>query len=156
MSRRRHGDLVGGRDGLKCPRLGAWGSGKVGGMFEIGGPEERSLRRRGQVLVVVGALLGAVSGIVLGLAVDDSQTPTAVVAPGQAGAAALAAQPPSSQPAASESTGSRERADGDASTGRQRTEPADRLSNGHGNAGKDSEGRQGKPSKDKPGKGKDK
>ena len=65
-----------------------------------------SPRRRGQFLVVVGALLGALSGVVLGLAVDNPQTPTAVAAPGRAGGAALAAHPPSSQPSTSESTGS--------------------------------------------------
>jgi hypothetical protein len=130
-------------------------------MFDSGELVERSLRRHGQFLVVVGALLGALSGVVLGLAVDDPQTPTAVAAPGRAGGAALAAQPPSSQPTASESTGSRDRATGDTSTGRQRTEPAYRPSNGRGNAREDSESRQGMPSKDKPdkdkhGKGKDK
>jgi hypothetical protein len=57
------------------------GSGKEG-MFDVGGPVERSLCRRGQFLVVVGALLGALIGVVLGLAVEDSQTPTAVAAPG--------------------------------------------------------------------------
>ena len=51
-------------------------------MFDVGGPVERSLCRRGQFLVVVGALLGALIGVVLGLAVEDSQTPTAVAAPG--------------------------------------------------------------------------
>ena len=93
-------------------------------MFDIGGPAERSLRRRGQFLVVVGALLGALVGVVLGLAVEDLQTPTAVAAPGLADGVALAARPPSSQPTPSQSTGSGDRADSDASTGRQRTEPA--------------------------------
>jgi hypothetical protein len=113
-----------------------------------------SPRRRGQFLVVVGALLGALSGIVLGLAVDDPHTPMAVAAPGQAGGAALAAHPPSSQPTTSRTAGSGMSADGDASTGKQPTKPADRPNNGHGKAGKDGDGRQDKPSKDKPGKDK--
>ena len=115
---------------------------------------ERSLRRRGQFLVVVGVLLGALSGVVLGLAVDDPRTPTAVAAPGRAGGAAPAAHPPSSQLTVSPAAGSGQSAGGDASTGRQSTEPADRPGNGLGDAGKDSEGRQGKPSKAKLGKAK--
>jgi hypothetical protein len=80
------------------------GSGKEG-MFDVGGPVERSLCRRGQFLVVVGALLGALIGVVLGLAVEDSQTPTAVAAPARARGAALAAHPPSGQPTASQTAG---------------------------------------------------
>jgi hypothetical protein len=132
------------------------GSGKVGGMFDIGEPVARSLRRRGQFLVVVGALLGALSGVAVGLAVDGPQTPTAVAAPGPPGGAALAAHPPSSQPTTSQTAGPGKPADGDASTGRQRTKTADRPNNGHGNAGKEGEGRQDKPGKDKHGKDKNK
>jgi hypothetical protein len=122
-------------------------------MFGVGGPVAWSPRRRGHFLVVVGAQLGALSGVVLGLAVNDSQAPTAVAAPGRAGGAALAAHPPSSQPTTSQTAGSGNSADGDSSTGRQRTKPAERPNNGHGKP-KDSDGRQDKPSKDKPGKGK--
>ena len=46
---------------------------------------DRSLRRRGQVLVVVGALLGALVGVVLGLAVKDGPAGTAVAVAGPAG-----------------------------------------------------------------------
>jgi hypothetical protein len=123
-------------------------------MFEVGGPTERSLRRRGQVLVVVGALVGALIGEVLGLAVEGPKNSAAAAAPGRTGGAALAAHPPSSQPSASQTAGSRNRADGDTSTNRQHTEPADRSSNGHGNAGKDGERRHDKPGKDKPDNGK--
>jgi hypothetical protein len=56
-----------------------------------------SPRRRGHVLVVVGALLGALSGVILGLAVDDPQTPTAVAAPG-AGRRRGAGRPSTEQP----------------------------------------------------------
>ena len=115
-----------------------------------------SPRRRGQFLVVEGALLGALSGVVLGLAVDDPQTPTAVAAPGRAGGAALAAHPPSSQPTTSQAAGAGKPAGGDAYTGRQPTKPADRPNIGHGKAGMDGDGRQDKPSKGKPGKDKNK
>jgi hypothetical protein len=45
---------------------------------------DRSLRRHGQLLVAVGAFLGALVGVVLALAVEDPQTSTAAVAPGRA------------------------------------------------------------------------
>ena len=112
-----------------------------------------SPRRRGQFLVVVGALLGALSGVVLGLAVDGPQTPMAVAAPGRAGGAVLAAHPPISQTTTSRTAESGKSAD-DASTGKQPTKPADRPNNGHDTAGKDGDGRKDKPSKDKPGKDK--
>ena len=73
---------------------------------------------------------------------------------GRARGAALAAHPPSSQPTASQTAGGGDRADGDGSTNSQRTEPADRPNNGHGNAGNDGQGRQDKPSNAKPGKAK--
>ena len=95
---------------------------------------DRSLRRRGQFLVAVGAVLGALVGIVLGLAVEDPQASTAVAAPGPA----RAATPPSGQPTAAQPTGSGEQADGDASAGRQRTRSAYRPDHGQGRAHKDS------------------
>jgi TrwC relaxase len=67
---------------------------------------------------------------------EDPQTPTAVAAPSRTRGAALAAHPPSSQPTASQTAGPGDRADGDGSTSRQRTEPADRPNNGQGNAAK--------------------
>ena len=149
-----HGDLVSGCDAIKCSRLAAWGPATQEGMFEVGGPTERSFRRRGPRLVVVGALLGALIGVVLGLAVEGPETSAALAAPGRTGGAALAAHPPSSQPTASPTAGSGDRADGDGSTNSQRTEPAGRPSNGHGNAGKDGDRRHDKPNKDKPGKDK--
>jgi len=129
---------------------------------------DRSLRRGGQFLVAVGALLGALVGVLLGLAVEDAQTSTAVAAPGRARAAALTAIPPSSQPTASQPAGSGEQADGDASTGRQRTQSAYRPDQGHGRAHKDSKRKRerdteeprkranGKPGEDNAGKGSDK
>lgn len=99
---------------------------------------DRSLRRRGQFLVAVGALLGALVGVVLGLAVNDPQASTAVAAPGPVRAAALAATPPNGHPTAAQPTGSGHQADGDASTGGQRTRLAYRPDQGQGRVHKDS------------------
>ena len=99
---------------------------------------DRSLRRHGQFLVAVGVVLGALVGVVLGLAVKDPQTSTAVATPGRARAVALAATPPSSQPTASQPAGSVRQGDGDEVTGRQLTQSAYRPDKGHGKAHKDS------------------
>ena len=116
---------------------------------------DRSFRRRGQVLVVVGALLGAVIGAALGLIVEGAQTSTAVAA-GPGRGAALAASPPNSQPTASRTAGS---GDGNDSSGNQRAESPDRPDKRHGNAHKSRAGGRDEPGghgKDNPGKGKDK
>jgi hypothetical protein len=97
-----------------------------------------SLRRNGQYLVAVGAVLGALSGTVLGLAVEDPQAGTAVAGPGPARAAALPATSLSGQPTAAQPTGSGEQADGDGSTGRQRGRSAYRPDKGAGRADKES------------------
>ena len=112
---------------------------------------DRSLRRRGQLLVVVGALVGALIGTALGLIAEDAQTSTAVAA-GPVRGAALAASPPSSHPPASRAAGS---GDGNDSSGNQRAEPPGRPDKRDGNAHKDRAGGKDKPSKgkDKPGKG---
>jgi hypothetical protein len=62
-------------------------------MVKFGGPVDRSLRRRGQLLVVVGALLGALIGVALGLAVEDAATSRAA-APGGGGAGRQPARQP--------------------------------------------------------------
>jgi hypothetical protein len=85
---------------------------------------DRSVRRRGQLLVVVGALLGALVGVVLGLAVGDGRTDTAVAAPTRARSAAAAAAAPTSQP-----TG--------ASTSRLRVSSVDRPGKAKSKASKD-------------------
>jgi hypothetical protein len=122
-------------------------------MFNLGGPVDQSLRRRGQRLVAIGALLGALSGVALGLAVEDTGTSRAVAAPGRG--AALAASWPGSQPPASPAAGSGSRIDGNDSSGSQQVESADRSDKGrHGKARKDGEGRQDKPGNDEPGKDK--
>jgi hypothetical protein len=123
---------------------------------------DRSLRRHGQFLVAIGALLGALAGVVLGLAVENTQTSAAVAAPARAAASAVA--PPSSQPTAVQPARSGEQADGDASTGRQRTRLAYRPDQGPDRAHKDSKrererGKEprnhanGKPGEDNAGKG---
>jgi hypothetical protein len=108
----------------------------------------RSLRRRGQFLVVVGALLGALIGTAFGLIAEDAQPSTAVAASGPGRGAVLAASPPDSHPLASRAAGS---GDGNDSPGNQRTEPPGRPDKRDGNAHKDRADGQ-----DKPRKGKDK
>ena len=108
----------------------------------------------GQLGARLGAWRSGKGGVLLGLAVDEPQAPSAVAAPGRAGGATLAVHPPRSQPITSQPAGSGERADGDASTSRQPTKSTDRANHGLGNADKGGDGRQDKPSKDKPGKGK--
>jgi hypothetical protein len=119
---------------------------------------DRSLRRRGQVLVVVGAMLGALIGAALGLVAEDAQTRTAVAAPGRARGAVLAVSP-SSRPPASRAAGSGNRTDGNDSSGEQRAESPDRSDKRHGKTYKDRKDGRDEPGgrgKDKPGKGKDK
>jgi hypothetical protein len=114
---------------------------------------DRSFRRGGQVLVVVGALLGALIGTALGLIAEDAQTSTAVVATGPGRGAALAATPPTSHPPPSRAAGS---GDGNDSSGNQRAEPPGRPDKRDGNAHKGRAGGRDKPGgrgKDKPGKG---
>jgi hypothetical protein len=119
---------------------------------------DRSLRRRGQVLVVVGAMLGALIGAALGLVAEDAQTRTAVAAPGRARGAVLAVSP-SSHPPASRAAGSGNRTDGNDSSGEQRAESPDRPDKRDGKAYKDRKDGRDEPGgrgKDKPAKGKDK
>jgi hypothetical protein len=148
------------KKGFSVPGLGKWGSGnlvRVCSALEVS--VDRSLRRRGQFLVAVGALLGALVGVVFGLAVEDAQTSTAVAEPARAAAAVA---PPSSQPTAGQPARSGDRADGDGSTGRQRTQSAYRPDQGHGKASKDSRAtrdgdwkKTGSRGHDKPSKGQD-
>ena len=66
----------------------------------------RSLHRRGQLLVLVAALLGAVIGGAMGLVVEDARTGTAGAAPEPLRGTAPATSPPASQPAGSQADGS--------------------------------------------------
>jgi hypothetical protein len=123
------------------------------GSFDLGGLVNRSLRRLGQLLVVMGALLGAITGIALALIVENAETSRAVVvASGRERAAVLAANPSSSHPPASRAASSGNRPAGNDSAGNQHAESADQPEQQHGNAHKDREGHQDKPG----GHGKDK
>ena len=122
---------------------------------------DRSSRRRGQSLVVVGALLGVLVGVVLGLAVEDPQTSAAVAAPAHARGAAVAATPPTSQPTASQPTGSGDWADGGQPTGRLRTRSVEHPGKAKTRVGRDGKGSRkgenkesGQHATGKPGKGK--
>jgi hypothetical protein len=120
---------------------------------------DQSLRRRGQSLVLAGAVLGALIGTGLGLTAEDTETSPTVAAPNPAHGAALAASPSGSQPPASRSVGSGNRSDGNRSFGTQRAESADRPGKRDGKAHEDREAGHDKPGnrgKDKPDKGNDK
>ena len=123
-------------------------------MVKFGGPVDQSLRRRGQLLVVVGALLGALIGVTLGLAVEDAATSRAAAAPGRG--AALAASRPGSQPSASRTAGAERRTAGHNTAPGQDGTPPERSGKQHGNAPKDGKGGRDKPAKDNHGKHKDK
>jgi hypothetical protein len=129
------------------------------GFIRLGGPVDRSLRRLGQLLVVMGALLGAVLGVSLALIVENAETSRAVGAPGDERAAVLAASPPSSRPPASRAASSQDAADGSDSSGTQRAEAAHRANQRAGKADKKDESRgdrAGGHGKTKPGKGNNK
>jgi hypothetical protein len=128
----------------------------MGQPLQLGGLVDRSLRQPGQLLVVMGALLGADLGVALALIVEDAQTGRAGVVPARERAAVLAAGPPSSRPPVSRGAGAADSAVGNGGSGRRRADAAGQADQGHGKADKTSEGRHDKPGKgeDKPGKGK--
>jgi hypothetical protein len=101
---------------------------------------DRSLRQLGQLLVVMGALLGAVLGVALALVVENIDSPRPVAVAGSERAAVLGAHPPNSQPPASGAARSRGQTDGSGSSGSQRVESADRANQGRGTADKQGEG----------------
>jgi putative intracellular protease/amidase len=113
-------ELVGGQDERKPPTFGRMGlRQRRQGSFDLGGPVNQSLRRLGQLLVVMGALLGAITGVALALIVEDAENSRAVVVSGRERAAVLAANPSSSQPPASRAAGSGNRPAGNDSAGNQ-------------------------------------
>jgi hypothetical protein len=119
----------------------------------------RSLRLRGQLLVLVAALLGAVMGVAFGLTGERGDT-AAVAAPGRASRVAPATTPASSRPPASRAAGSGGQADSSDPAGHQRAESVDRPGKGHDKPHRHERDRDkpGGHGKDKPGKdkGKDK
>ena len=117
---------------------------------------DRSLRQLGQLLVVMGALLGAMLGVGLALIVEHAESPRPVAAAGPERAAVLAAHPPSSQPPASRAASSAGQTEGSAASGSHRVESANRADKRAGKAHKHGEDRRDKPSHGnyKPGKDK--
>jgi hypothetical protein len=112
---------------------------------------DRSLRRLGQLLVVMGALLGAVLGVALALIVEHAASSRAVVPPGPERAAVLGAGTASSRPPVA-----RAASGGSAAAGDQRAESVGRASQRDGKVDKHRQGRLGKAEasgNDKPGKG---
>ena len=132
---------------------------RIQGRSTLEAPVDASLRRLGQLLVVMGALLGAVLGVALALLVENAETSRAVAAPTRERVAVLAASPPE-QPSPAAPAGSAGNAgDGNDSLGSQRAESADRDDKRDRNVDKNSEGRRDKAGgrgKDKPSKGNDK
>lgn len=121
---------------------------------------DRSVRRLGQLMVVMAALLGAITGVTLALLVEHAEPSRTVAGPGHERLAVLAASPPSSQPPASRAASSGNPADGSGSepSGKQRAASADRAGQRDSKADKNGEGRTDKAGgsgkdKDKPGKG---
>ena len=95
---------------------------------------DRSLRQLGQLLVVMRALLGAITGVALALIMDNAASNRAAAAPGREHTAVLAAHPPSSQPPATRAASSQEPAEGNATSGNRRAESADRADQHTGKA----------------------
>ena len=122
--------------------------------LDVGGLVDRSLRDLGQILVVMGALLGAVLGVGLALIVENADTSPAVLAPGHVRAAVLAS-PPSSRPPASRVASSEGSAAGSGAAARQR-EAADQADHRDQKADKNRKGRPDKPGKRNVTPGKDK
>jgi hypothetical protein len=117
---------------------------------------DRSFRRLGQLLVAMGALLGAALGVGLALLVENAET-SRVAGPGPERAAALAASPPGSRPPASRAARSPGPGNAGDAPSDQRARSAEQDD---GRADKQGQGRDDKPGKangtDRPGKGKDK
>jgi hypothetical protein len=120
----------------------------MGQPLDVGGLVDRSLRDLGQILVVMGALLGAVVGVGLALIVENADTSGTVVASGPERAAVLAAGPSSSRPPASREASSEGSAAGNGAAARQRDEAADRAADRNGRPDKPGKGNH-KPGKDK-------
>jgi hypothetical protein len=120
---------------------------------------DRSLRRLGQLLVTMGALLGAITGVTLALLVEHAEPSRAVAEPEHERPAVLAASPPSRQPPASQTARSEDLGDGSDSSAQQRAASAGRAAQRDGKADKNGESRKNKAGgsgKDKAGKGNDK
>ena len=115
---------------------------------------DASVRRLGQLLVAMAALLGAVLGVALALIVENTETSRADVALGRERAAVLAASPPSSQPPATRAASSADSADGSGSSADQRVGSAGRTDQRDGKPARTARaaGTRRDHSKDKPSK----
>ena len=112
----------------------------------------RSLRRLGQLLVVMGALLGAALGVALALVVDDAGTGRAVATTERERSAVLAAGSRSSRPPASRPTStSASRTGGEASSNQRAVSGGRAGPRGH----KTEKAKAHKGNRGNPGKGKD-
>jgi hypothetical protein len=112
--------------------------------LDLGGLVDRSLRHLGQLLVVMGALLGAALGVGLALIVENADTNGAVALGRERAAVLTASPPPTSRGASSEDS-----TPGDGASGSQRAEAADQADQRDRKADKNQR-------HDKPGKGSDK
>lgn len=117
---------------------------------------DRSLRRLGQLLVIMGALLGAVLGVALALIVNNAETSGPVAASGRAVAAAVSTSPPSNRSPATREASSQDPADDTTAAGTRRAESAGRADPQAGKADKHHKGKPDGHGNDKPGKDKGK
>jgi hypothetical protein len=134
---------------LPSGQLGRFGLGpcrqRRRGSCDLGGFVDRSLRRLGQLLVVMGALLGAVLGVALALMVGNAETSSAVAGPGRGRAAVLAASPSSTTPSASRAASTQDPGNGSNASDNQRVEAAGRGDQRDGKAGQKGERRKTRP-----------
>lgn len=114
------------------------------------------LRRLGQLLVIMGAVLGAALGVSLALIVEQAETGR--TGPGRERTAVLAASPQSSKPPPSRAASTQDPGDGNNPSASPHAQSADRANQRDGKADKNGEGHRDKPGrgKDKPGKSKGK
>jgi hypothetical protein len=115
------------------------------GSSSLEGSVRRSLHRRGQLLVLRAALLGAVTGGAMGLVVEDAGTGTAGAGPGPRRGTALAARPPASQPAGSQAGRAGNQAGGSDASGSQPAKWAHRPDKRNDKADKRLKARRDKP-----------
>jgi hypothetical protein len=117
---------------------------------------DRSLRRLGQLLVIMGALLGAVLGVALALIVNNADSSGPVAASGRAVSAAVSTSPPSSRPPAAREASSQDPVDDSTAAGTRRAESAGRADQQDAKPDKHRKGKPDGRGNDKPGKGKGK
>ena len=116
---------------------------------------DRSLRRLGQLLVGMGALLGVVLGVSLALIVEHAETSKAVTGPERERVAVLAASSPTTDaPSSSRPTSAQDRGNGTDASGDQRAESGRRADQRDSKSGESRKDKADGRGKDKPGKDK--